>query len=82
MDDGIRERHGVSRRINNAGRVGREPITVSERDFDVVVECHSFGGVLTEWQARYIAAKMYRLSRRIRDRRLADEQSSISVIAA
>lgn len=27
---------------------------------------------LTEWQARYLAAKLYRLSRRIRARREAD----------
>ncbi len=78
MDDGIRERHGCTcrDRITNGERFA----TLQERGQTVVVTVNDCE--LTEWQARYLAAKLYRLSRRIRNRREAAEASNVASIAA
>lgn len=66
-DDSIREVHGVRCRL--AEGVSGKNIIVRETD-DGLVRIMDSGAVdLTEWQARYLAAKLYRLSRRIRARR-------------
>ncbi|MBB6424993.1 hypothetical protein [Sphingopyxis sp. JAI128] len=67
MDDGIRERHGLT--------TGNQGIVITETERHVCLEGHAGDRNLTEWQARYLAAKMYRLARRIRARREAYEQS-------
>jgi len=69
MDDAVREIHGMCCRNNN---VGESPAHLTIRETDeavVLISTANFGSVMTEWQARYLAAKLYRLSRRIRQRR-------------
>jgi hypothetical protein len=70
MEDGIREHHGCScrDRVTSAPALAK----VSERDGTIIVQAHDLE--LTEWQARYFAAKIYRIARRIRARRLATEE--------
>lgn len=65
-DDGIRERHGcacVDQRDNS-----RCQITFHEVQEYVVIDSNYAPRALTQWQARYLAAKLYRLARRIRQR--------------
>lgn len=64
-DDAIRERHGCSCRMegNYASSV-----TIWEHDDLICLNGMRETRYLTQWQARYLAAKLYRLSRRIRDR--------------
>lgn len=68
-DDAVREIHGVACRDNNIGRSDAR-VTVRESEDLIVLNASSgsYGSVLTQWQARYLAAKLYRLSRRIRQR--------------
>jgi hypothetical protein len=65
-DDAIRERHGCEcRKDNNL----RSAVTIWEHGDDyIAINGVSDTRYLTQWQARYLAAKLYRLSRRIRDR--------------
>lgn len=65
-DDVIRERHGCECREAGANSVGS--ITIWEVDNHVFIDYHIRNRYLTAWQARYLAAKLYRLSRRIRAR--------------
>lgn len=69
MDDAVREIHGMSCCDND---VCESPVRLTIRETDeliVLKSTASHGSVMTEWQARYLAAKLYRLSRRIRQRR-------------
>lgn len=65
-DDGIRERHGVDCRdaSNNL-----ECVVIGECGEYVRIDRAIGERFLTEWQARYLAAKLYRLARRIRARK-------------
>jgi hypothetical protein len=59
-DDAIREVHGCR-------TVGGKTVTAMETEAFIVLE--SMGTrELTPWQARYLASKLYRLSRRVRSR--------------
>lgn len=69
-DDGVRERHGVECREGDA----RSAVTICEREDYVLIERSGDTRQLTPAQARYLAAKLYRLSRRIRQRN--DAQSA------
>jgi len=65
LDDGIRERHGV--------RCTIRPVTIQENDDHIALEGCFEERKLTEFQARYLAAKLYRLARRIRQRKEATD---------
>jgi hypothetical protein len=65
-DDAIRERHGVACRQQNNDTESQ--ITVNEGEKYVHLNGNSYTRQLTQWQARYLAAKLYRLARRIRQR--------------
>lgn len=64
-DDNIRERHGVKAVKNEDSR---EEILVCEGEQYVVVRLGHAKAWLSPGQARYLAAKMYRLARRIKQR--------------
>ena len=65
-DDGIREKHGVSCADH---QMCRSSVLISEREETILIDaCYSERN-LTEWQARYLASKLYRLARRLRARR-------------
>jgi len=66
MDDGIRERHGVACR--KSGENQPRTVTIHEGEQCIHLDGHAYDRALTPWQARYLAAKLYRLSRRIRNR--------------
>ncbi len=66
VDDAIRERHGLACR--ELGDNSPTEIIVWELDGHIAINGHCRSRYLTQWQARYLAAKLYRLSRRIRDR--------------
>lgn len=59
-DDSIRESHGC--------KCLSRSVFMREVDTDIIMEIVGGTAVLTRWQARYIASKLYRLARRIRDR--------------
>lgn len=65
-DDAVRERHGCSCR--DSLDYSLASVTVWERDDEIRIDSFSRSRVLTAWQARYLASKLYRLSRRIRQR--------------
>lgn len=65
-DDAIRERHGM--RCVEAGDNSASSVTIWEEADTIVLDGSLRSRRLTQWQARYLAAKLYRLSRRIRDR--------------
>lgn len=65
-DYSIRERHGVACR--ELGDLSQCSITIWETEDYIAIDGHHRVRALTAWQARYLAAKLYRLSRRIRDR--------------
>jgi len=65
-DDAIRERHGCSCR--EAGDNSPTSVTVWEGEQSVFIDGNHRNRSLTPWQARYLASKLYRLSRRIRQR--------------
>lgn len=65
-DDAVRERHGM--RCRERGLQSDASVTIYEDEREVVIESHVGARCLTPWQARYLAAKLYRLSRRIRQR--------------
>ena len=66
-DDAVRERHGVSCRECTCDKTAA--VLLIEGESDVFVEISKFDGArLTPWQARYLASKLYRISRRIRNR--------------
>lgn len=67
MDDAVREHHGVSCREGDNEK--RSSISIWEGESLVHIDGNYTSRHLTEWQARYLAAKLYRLSRRIRARR-------------
>jgi len=66
FDDAVRERHGVACRDARDG--SRAAITIWEDDHWIYLDGNSATRGLTPHQARYLAAKIYRLSRRIRAR--------------
>lgn len=78
MDDSIREKHGLAC-ADPSGSRGQ--VTLSEGETWIRIDSYSGHRDLTEWQARYLAAKLYRLSRRIRQRREAREASVTSIAA-
>jgi hypothetical protein len=73
-DDAIRQIHGVACR-KHGNFVSR--VTVRETDEGEIglyaSDSTNNERYLTEWQARYLAARLYQLSRRIRKRREAKE---------
>ena len=70
-DDAVREQHGVRCRTVAAERPAI--VSVVESDNTIVLDATSSETRLTQWQARYLASKLYRLARRIRQR---DESAS------
>ena len=68
VDDGIRERHGLT--------CYGKPNTIWEDGDQIVLGGTSLDRHMTQWQARYLASKLYRLSRRIRDRAIADAEQA------
>jgi hypothetical protein len=70
MDDAVREIHGVHAR--QRGYSDLAIVVVREREGTVVIDDIKNDVELTPWQARYLAAKLYRLSRRIRARQDAE----------
>jgi len=71
-DDGIREKHGLTC-ADTSGSRGQ--VVLTEGETWVRIDSYSGHRDLTEWQARYLAAKLYRLSRRIRSRREAKQDT-------
>lgn len=71
IDDAVRERHGC--RCRDASDDSLSSVTVWEGDQTVFLDSDYHNRAMTAWQARYLASKLYRLSRRIRQR---TEQSS------
>ena len=65
-DDAVRERHGCACREDSSE--GASFVTVWETDGKVHISANSNVRNLTQWQARYLASKLYRLARRIRQR--------------
>lgn len=65
-DDAIRERHGMRCRDSNDKTVS---VLVWENDEYVCLDSHSYHRAMTPYQARYLAAKLYRLARRIKTRK-------------
>lgn len=65
-DDAIRERHGC--RCIDASDSSPATITIWEGEEFIYVDKGYHDRRLTQWQARYLASKLYRLSRRIRQR--------------
>lgn len=71
-DDAIREIHGVRcRQLGYANTM--RVVTYEAGDDEIIMERPQADVSLTEWQARYLAAKLYRLARRVRQRRLGLE---------
>lgn len=70
-DDAVRERHGLSCIETNDH--SRTSITIWEGEEFIQIDGDLRARSLTEWQARYLAAKLYRLSRRIRQRKAGTE---------
>lgn len=68
-DDAVREIHGVRCRDNLASK-GPSTVRISETDQGQILIRHddSNGAMLTRWQARYLASKLYRLARRLQER--------------
>lgn len=66
MPENVFEVHGVSCRM--AGYSDRRSVIIREREGEIFMDARKDDLVLTPLQARYLAAKLYRLSRRIRDR--------------
>ena len=69
-DDAIRERHGMACSV--AKNQARSFVVVWEGDESIFLDSNFDVRELTQWQARYLASKLYRLARRIRSR--AQEQ--------
>ncbi len=68
-DDAVRERHGCAcRKVAIGDILGQSAMTIWEGEEYVNISSCSDVRLLTPWQARYLAAKLYRLSRRIRQR--------------
>lgn len=65
-DDGIRERHGMRCTTQSNGY---QQIIVREADDGLVcIDAYHYERQMTMREARYLASKLYRLARRIRDR--------------
>ena len=64
-DDAVRERHGVSCRQQDTIA---SAITVFEGEEVIYLNSCAYTRNMTSWQARYLASKLYRLSRRVRQR--------------
>lgn len=77
MEDAIREVHGV--RCRKAKDASTGSVIIRERDDEIYIDERHEAYVLTPWQARYLAAKLYRLSRRIRQRQEAAEAASVQL---
>ena len=65
-DDAVREVHGC-RTISSK----KEVILIEHDDF-VLVQIGLTEAHLTQWQMRYLASKLYRISRRIRTRKVGE----------
>lgn len=65
-DDAVRERHGCACRDGSDNSASW--LTVWEGEGSVYIDGNMHKRQLTPWQARYLASKLYRLSRRIRQR--------------
>jgi hypothetical protein len=63
-DDAIRERHGVKTQPDET----YEEVILREREQTLTLSVGTSKVAMTQWQARYLAAKLYRLARRIRQR--------------
>lgn len=68
-DATIREHHGCACRTS-AGNAA--VVTVWENETHIYIDSYHHNRALTEGQARYLAAKLYRLSRRIRTRKVVE----------
>lgn len=66
-DDSIRELHGC-KCMSISSTAYESCVIVTEGDDLIVINLFGNTATLTRWQARYIASKLYRLARRIRDR--------------
>lgn len=66
-DDAVREVHGV-RCILADGSAAKSYIRIYEEDSYIFLDGKLSERAMTPWQARYLAAKLYRLARRIRQR--------------
>ena len=70
-DDAIREIHGVH--VRGWEDAKEKIITIREREHTIILDRFSFSdAAMTPWQARYLASKLYRLARRIRNRTEAE----------
>jgi len=67
-DDSIRERHGCACVRVFGSELRRSGVMIREDDHYLYVDGCSDDRALTQWQARYLAAKLYRLARRVRQR--------------
>lgn len=67
VDDAIRERHGCACREGSSATT-RSHVEILEGEQYVHLSGNISTRQMTPWQARYLAAKLYRLSRRIRAR--------------
>ena len=65
-DDAVRERHGCACRDTSDDTLSS--VTVWENDSAVFLDSNYRVRAMTPWQARYLASKLYRLARRIRQR--------------
>ena len=70
-DDAVREMHGV--KASPTKDMEREVI-LREHDEVIDIGVGHWHARLTPWQARYLAAKLYRLARRIRQRAEGETQ--------
>lgn len=66
-DDAVRERHGM-RCTEGVSAATASSVTIWEGDALIGLDSSTSHRYLTAYQARYLAAKLYRLSRRIRAR--------------
>ena len=72
-DDAIRETHGCKCAQTDVAH--EREVLVSETDALILLRLGHAKAKLTRWQARYLATKLYRLSRRIRDREVIEQMT-------
>ena len=72
VDDAVRERHGCACREGAAHL--SSSVTIWEGETMIYINGNSEARILTVWQARYLASKLYRLSRRIKNRQQEIEE--------
>lgn len=71
-DDAVREIHGV--KAMRARVDDSERIILREGETGITAIMGTEWSILTPWQARYLARKLYHLARRIESRQIEDEQ--------